>query len=272
MGPSRRVMATQALIRRQKPKLKVWLSRNPSFLLDALDSKEIISRDFYHSANDIQNRGERAGYIVDFVIDTGLAHKLLEVLNDVKDEYPQLLTWPPLCFCSPTINRNSVNPWLECNADGRTLTATELHQGYPDHSDRFAEWKVALCSENFSSGRHYWEVCVKQAEIFRVGIAYAIISRRGSQCETWLGQNRASWCLCRRPNGYFVAHDGIETPLNISQLEKDKIGVLVDVDQGLLYFYDGNTESVLYMFRIGHSAGSVHAAFMIGQGSITIVA
>ncbi|XP_061403185.1 E3 ubiquitin/ISG15 ligase TRIM25-like [Lethenteron reissneri] len=47
-------------------------------------------------------------------------------------------------------------------------------QGRPNHPHRFDRWSQALCCESFSSGHHYWEVDVGDAQLCRVGVAIGL--------------------------------------------------------------------------------------------------
>nr|XP_032834801.1 tripartite motif-containing protein 15-like [Petromyzon marinus] len=81
--------------------------------------------------------------------------------------------------CSPTLNPNTAHWNLQISADLKTVRTSTHTQHYPDNSDRFDHYQVVICSEKFSSGRHYWEVDVRGCEKFIIGVTYDAIPRKG---------------------------------------------------------------------------------------------
>ncbi|XP_061434797.1 uncharacterized protein LOC133360194 isoform X4 [Lethenteron reissneri] len=86
----------KALIRRHKTTLMRWISRDPTHLLDELDSRGHIQRELYKAANDIADRMKQARSLLDHFIDCSEegCEKLLRTLRVVCDHYPsELRTW-----------------------------------------------------------------------------------------------------------------------------------------------------------------------------------
>ncbi|XP_061434024.1 uncharacterized protein LOC133359587 isoform X2 [Lethenteron reissneri] len=81
------------LIKGKRPQLKKWIGRDPTYLLDYLDSKDLISRDKYHGACDITVKVERANFLIDEFIDRDECLKLWRALESLQDNYPQLKEW-----------------------------------------------------------------------------------------------------------------------------------------------------------------------------------
>nr|XP_032834702.1 tripartite motif-containing protein 16-like [Petromyzon marinus] len=148
---------------------------------------------------------------------------------------------------SPTLDANSAHDGLRISSDLRTVTWSDVPQGRPHHPHRFDGWRQSLCSESFSSGQHYWEVDVGNAEWCRVGVAYATIPRRGDGDECGLGESDASWCLQKRGSRFSVWHGGVVTSLLVPEPPR-RVGVHLDWDAGLLSFYNADSMALLHSF------------------------
>nr|XP_032834760.1 uncharacterized protein LOC116956968 [Petromyzon marinus] len=85
------------LIKGKRPELKKWIGRNPTYLLDYLESKELISRDIYNKACDITVKEERANFLINEFIDRDECLKLWRALESLQDKYPQLKKWILAC-------------------------------------------------------------------------------------------------------------------------------------------------------------------------------
>uniref|UniRef100_S4R7Q2 B30.2/SPRY domain-containing protein n=1 Tax=Petromyzon marinus TaxID=7757 RepID=S4R7Q2_PETMA len=129
----------------------------------------------------------------------------------------------------PTLDTNSACDLLKISSDLRAVTQSGVPQGRPHHPHRFECWPQALCSENFSSGQHYWEVDVGSA---RCG----------------LGGSEVSWCLRKDVDSFSVLHGGVETPLSVPQ-PPQRVGVHLDWDAGLLSFYSADSMAPMHSFN-----------------------
>ncbi|CAN0209244.1 unnamed protein product [Lampetra planeri] len=149
---------------------------------------------------------------------------------------------------STTLDTNSAHDILQISSDLRTMTRSGVPQGRPHHPHRFERWAQALCSESFSSGQHYWEVDVGSAGLYRVGVAYGTIPRRGLGDECRLGGSDVSWCLEKEDDSFSVRHGGVVTSLSVPQPPR-RVGVHLDWDAGLLSFYSADSMAPLYSFN-----------------------
>ncbi|CAM9173366.1 unnamed protein product [Lampetra fluviatilis] len=147
---------------------------------------------------------------------------------------------------SPTLDTNSANNQLQISSDLRTMTRTRASQGRPDHPHRFDHWAQALCCESFSSGLHYWEVDVGDAQRWRVGVAYGTIPRKGGDAAQLLGGSVASWCLEKRDDNFSVVHGGVKTALSVRGAPSPRrIGLHLHWEGGLLAFYRADSMEVI---------------------------
>ncbi|XP_078739360.1 E3 ubiquitin/ISG15 ligase TRIM25-like [Lampetra fluviatilis] len=151
---------------------------------------------------------------------------------------------------SPTLDTNSANNQLQISSDLRTMTAVLASQGRLDHPHRFDGCAQALCCESFSSGHHYWEVDVGDAQRWRVGVAYGTIPRKGSGDAQQLGGSDASWCLEKWYNSFSVVHGGVETALSVRGAPSPRrIGLHLHWEGGLLAFYRADSMEVIHEVR-----------------------
>ncbi|XP_061434045.1 FYN-binding protein 1-like [Lethenteron reissneri] len=85
------------LIKVQRPELKKWIGRDPTYLLDYLESRGLILRDKYHEAKDINVKVERADFLINEFIGRDECLKLWRALEGLQDHYPQLKEWISAC-------------------------------------------------------------------------------------------------------------------------------------------------------------------------------
>ncbi|XP_075061630.1 E3 ubiquitin-protein ligase TRIM39-like isoform X2 [Mixophyes fleayi] len=130
---------------------------------------------------------------------------------------------------------------IKISDDLKTASKLDARMYCPETPERFQHSQV-LSSRSFSSGRHYWEVDVSKSRMWRVGMCYPSIDRRGGQPN--IGDNNKSWSLCMMNNAvgcysniqYLVRHDGkqICMPNNILY---GKVRIYLDYEAGHLSFY-----------------------------------
>ncbi|XP_061403241.1 E3 ubiquitin/ISG15 ligase TRIM25-like [Lethenteron reissneri] len=140
---------------------------------------------------------------------------------------------------------------VQISSDLRTMTLKAASQGRPDHPHRFDGCAQALCCESFSSGHHYWEVDVRGSSLWRVGVAYGTISRKGSSDATQrLGGSDASWCLEKFGDNLSVVHGGVKTALSVKGAPSPRrIGLHLHWEGGLLAFYRADSMEVIHEVR-----------------------
>ncbi|XP_078736112.1 interferon-induced very large GTPase 1-like [Lampetra fluviatilis] len=82
----------QEVIRANKVKLIAWISQDPSYLLDDLDSNAFIERSVYKLAAEITDSRRQSRFLVDHFIDNEEDCKnLLQSLKNVESSYPREL-------------------------------------------------------------------------------------------------------------------------------------------------------------------------------------
>ncbi|XP_073516376.1 E3 ubiquitin/ISG15 ligase TRIM25-like [Phyllobates terribilis] len=161
---------------------------------------------------------------------------------------------------------NSAAHHLQVSDDLKTVTYVESHHNLPDKEERFGGNQV-ICSGSFSSGRHYWEVEIKDSENWGVGVCYPSMDRKGDQSR--LGCNSKSWCLRRSDNGLVAEHNGHWCSLPY-RTSCSRVRVYLDYRDGRLSFYEvGYAVKHLYTFSATFTE-PLHAAFMVQNNWLRI--
>ncbi|XP_075132593.1 E3 ubiquitin/ISG15 ligase TRIM25-like [Leptodactylus fuscus] len=119
----------------------------------------------------------------------------------------------------------------------KTVTWTDIRQTYPDTPERFQDYPQVISSSRFTSGRHCWGVEIGDSGVWRVGVCYPSIARRGPQ--SYIGDNK-SWGLCidqLHEDHCLLLHDSREIQLP-HQISSNKFVIYVDYEAGQLSFYE----------------------------------
>ncbi|XP_072000910.1 E3 ubiquitin-protein ligase TRIM39-like [Engystomops pustulosus] len=136
-----------------------------------------------------------------------------------------------------SLDINTANNNLLISDDLKTATWTLTRKNRPDTAERFQDFPQVMSSSDITSGRHYWDVEISGSELWRVGVCYPSIDRKGRQ--SYIGDNNKSWGLYGGRvynNQYSVIHNSkvIQLP---HQISSDRVRIYVDYEEGELSFY-----------------------------------
>nr|XP_028566102.1 SPRY domain-containing protein 4 [Podarcis muralis] len=131
----------------------------------------------------------------------------------------------------------------------------------PRNTERFRDWAVVLGDTAVSSGRHYWEVTVKESQQFRIGVADVDISRDGC-----VGVDDRSWVFSYANRNWNAMFANETTPIkNIGHPER--VGLFLDYDSKKLSLVDVSkyvsVHSIFAEFQ-----GPVVPAFALWDGEL----
>ncbi|XP_053550198.1 tripartite motif-containing protein 16-like [Bombina bombina] len=159
---------------------------------------------------------------------------------------------------------NTAHNKIVVSKDLKSASYSVTSQKYPDGPERFKSCQV-LSIGAFSSGRHYWEVDLKEASRWIVGVACSSIERKVAGNESFIGYNNKSWSLFFQK--YLgVSHNNIQKNI-ASDSPVQSIGIYLDYEAGRLSFYQlSYPMRHLHTFTVTFTE-PLHAAFYIFENT-----
>ncbi|KAM6148420.1 E3 ubiquitin-protein ligase TRIM58 [Erethizon dorsatum] len=142
------------------------------------------------------------------------------------------------------LDPTTAHPSLLLTADLRSVQDGELWRDIPGNPERFDTWPCVLGLQNFSSGRHYWEVVVGKRAEWGLGVCRDSLPRKGEATPSPENGVWALWLL--RGAEYMVLGSPSVPPLQLSR--PGRVGLFLDYEAGELSFYDVAHESHIYTF------------------------
>lgn len=132
-------------------------------------------------------------------------------------------------------------------------------------SKRAESFSNILATQCFTNGRHYWEVEVKGANSWTVGVVERGWQQKGNRHA--LGEDCLSWALQLDSGRLLALHD--DDAISLKGSEFERLGIFLDYDKGQLQFYNVVIGQPLHVFYKKFK-NSVHPAFSIGHENGTI--
>ncbi|XP_072255041.1 E3 ubiquitin/ISG15 ligase TRIM25-like [Pyxicephalus adspersus] len=155
-----------------------------------------------------------------------------------------------------------------CISDDRKTASWSCNsQKYLETLERFQVCPQVMSSQSFSKGRHSWEVDVGGSEYWSVGMCYSSVDR--SERHTQAGMNKKSWCLYRKHDEYFAAHDSkkIQLPANIST---DRVRIKLDYEAGQISFSALCPQIQHFTTYTAKFTEPLHTVLNVWQGHVTL--
>ncbi|XP_050777366.1 zinc finger protein RFP-like [Gopherus flavomarginatus] len=181
---------------------------------------------------------------------------LLETLGKFKDTLPSALetkrggSLGTFRQVNVTLDPDTAHPKLLLSDDRKSVSLGGTQQNLPNNPERFDYWSCVLGCESFTSGRHCWEVEVRDQGGWAVGVARESVRRKGQISHSPEG---GIWAVGRWL-GQFQALTSPETLLPLSRVPS-RIRVCLDCDQGQVTFIDAGDEAPIFTFPPGSVPG-----------------
>ncbi|XP_069044298.1 E3 ubiquitin-protein ligase TRIM69-like, partial [Lepisosteus oculatus] len=142
-----------------------------------------------------------------------------------------------------TLDPRTAHPSLIVSRNGKQVRHGDIRQDLPDNPERFTSCVNVLGKDGFTSGRHYWEVKVKNKSAWTLGVVRESIKRKG---QITLCPEAGIWTVWLR-GGTYTANSTVPVDLRLAQKPR-KVGVYVDYEGGQVSFYNVEEESHIYTF------------------------
>uniref|UniRef100_A0A672RPV7 B30.2/SPRY domain-containing protein n=1 Tax=Sinocyclocheilus grahami TaxID=75366 RepID=A0A672RPV7_SINGR len=139
------------------------------------------------------------------------------------------------------LDPNTANQFLVLSDDLTSVRYSEDNQPLPDNPERFDSYPCVLGSEGFNSGKHCWDVEVKESRYWSLGVTTASTQRKG-----WKFLYTDVWSVWYDPF-QIVSVFQPNTTFPVKQ-KLERVRVYLDYDGGTVSFSDPVTNTHLHTF------------------------
>ncbi|KAJ1130146.1 hypothetical protein NDU88_008502 [Pleurodeles waltl] len=167
-----------------------------------------------------------------------------------------------------TLDQTTAHRNLCLMAGNRKVICKLQPQAYPECPERFEHFTQVLCQQQFSGGRHYWEVQLSGNRV-ALGVSYQSIPRKGHQSCCLVGRNTHSWCLEWNSSRCSAWHNNQKSVIQKSH--HDRLGVFLDYPAGTLSFHEvGDAMPLIHSFQAAFSQ-SLCPIFFVSWNSFATI-
>ncbi|XP_072924941.1 E3 ubiquitin/ISG15 ligase TRIM25-like isoform X1 [Hemitrygon akajei] len=189
--------------------------------------------------------------------------KNFELVSHVKKDRDRLVS---LYGQRLTPDLNSTHAQFILSDGNRTVSLSAKRQPVARSTERFDCCQQLLCAEGVKAGRSYWEVEVTgDSGVWKIGLCYKTISRKGKGTECLLGRNSKSWCLYSLVGSVLALHNDNDTKLTVGSISR--VGVYVDFEAGTILFYSVSDRklTLIHSFQEAAFTEPLYPALQIGD-------
>lgn len=143
-----------------------------------------------------------------------------------------------------SLDPDTAHPQLTVSEDQRGVSHGVETLDVPDGPQRYDTFGSVLGRDVSGSSRAYWEVEVGAKTGWDIGVASEEANRKGSIS---FRPAHGYWTLVLYGKGQYAALDDPMVSLCL-QTKPQRVGVFVDVEEGLVSFYDTEVKGHIYSF------------------------
>ncbi|CAL9705196.1 unnamed protein product [Knipowitschia caucasica] len=142
------------------------------------------------------------------------------------------------------LDPNTASAWLALSPDLTSVKENPEPQSVPDNPDRFDPCVFVLGAEGYSSGKHKWEVSIRDNPKWIVGVCKKSVVRK----KMFIISSASGVWAIRLSNGMIKAltPERIQVPVSSCP---ETVRVRLNMDKGEVSFYDGSAEKHLVSFK-----------------------
>ncbi|KAM6471382.1 E3 ubiquitin-protein ligase TRIM58-like isoform 2-T2 [Liasis olivaceus] len=168
------------------------------------------------------------------------------ILTELQDSYdvPGLMESFQRYNASVTFDPETANPYLLLSEDLLSVQVVDQKQDLPKSLSRFETCTCLMGREQFTSGKHYWVVCVDHKSSWTLGVCNESVSRQGIFTPS---PAIGFWTVWLRNGDEYAALTSPLTELVLRSSPK-LIGIFLDYEAGEVSFYNGDTGSHIFTF------------------------
>uniref|UniRef100_A0A8C0QR29 B30.2/SPRY domain-containing protein n=1 Tax=Chelonoidis abingdonii TaxID=106734 RepID=A0A8C0QR29_CHEAB len=133
---------------------------------------------------------------------------------------------------------------LILSEDRKSVRHGDKRQELADNPGRFEPYVIVLGAEEFTGGRHYWEVEVGKKPEWTLGVCRESVRRKGSISVT---SENGYFVVCLRDGEKYWARTSPLTPLPV-RVRPSRVGIFLDYEAGEISFYNVTDRSHLFTF------------------------
>ncbi|KAM4536782.1 E3 ubiquitin-protein ligase TRIM39-like [Odontesthes bonariensis] len=156
-----------------------------------------------------------------------------------------------------TIDPNSAGSRLTVSEDGKEVRQSPKKHKLLAGSGRLAESTFAAATRGLTTGRHYWEVGVKEKSNWALGVKSGSLKK--GEPITPCPEN-GMWTISHSDGEHYFALTQKPSPLTLSP-RPQRVGVFVDYEEGQVSFFNAEAKTYIFSFAKCSFTNEVYPVF-----------